>query len=80
MPEPREIVSASADKLQISTNIFDVSNPAAPRQIGLLRDHGAIQTTETIHAVSAHGRKVLVETPAKFFGLDANRPITPTPQ
>ncbi|HEX7857675.1 MAG TPA: hypothetical protein VF503_28700 [Sphingobium sp.] len=40
--------------------VIDVSDPRAPRQVGLLRDHGAIQTTETIHAVSAPGRKVLV--------------------
>jgi len=36
---------------------------------------------QTFSGVSADvRRKVLVETPAKFFGLDANRPITPTPQ
>lgn len=49
-----------ADDPRSGVAVIDVSNPAAPRQVGLLRDHGAIQTTETIHAVSAHGRKVLV--------------------
>jgi hypothetical protein len=39
--------------------VLDVSNPRNPRQVGLLRGRGAIYATETMHAVSAPGRKVL---------------------
>jgi hypothetical protein len=39
--------------------VIDVSDPSAPRQVGLLRDKGVFNATETMHAVSAPGRKVL---------------------
>jgi hypothetical protein len=39
--------------------VIDVSNPRAPKQVGLLRERGALYATETMHAVSAPGRKVL---------------------
>lgn len=39
--------------------VIDVSDPRAPKQVGLLRDRGAYNATETMHAVSAPGRKVL---------------------
>lgn len=39
--------------------VIDVSDPANPRQVGLLRDPGAIWTVETIAAVDAPGRKIL---------------------
>jgi len=39
--------------------VIDVSDPRAPKQVGLLRDKGSLYATETMHAVSAPGRKVL---------------------
>ncbi len=40
--------------------VVDVSNPAQPRQVGLLRGRGSLYASETLHAVTASGRKVLV--------------------
>ncbi|MBU6267611.1 MAG: hypothetical protein KGN34_08730 [Sphingomonadales bacterium] len=40
--------------------VIDVRNPRAPRQVGLLRDRGSLYASETLHAVTAGGRKVLV--------------------
>ena len=40
--------------------VINVSDPENPRIVKLLRDRGAIQATETIHAVAAKDRKVLV--------------------
>lgn len=39
--------------------VIDVSDPQAPRQVGLLRDRGALYASETLHAVMAPGRDVL---------------------
>ncbi|MCE7796492.1 hypothetical protein LWE61_07940 [Sphingobium sufflavum] len=39
--------------------VLDVSNPAAPKQVGLLRDRGSLYASETLHAVAAPGHKVL---------------------
>jgi hypothetical protein len=39
--------------------VIDVSSPAEPKQVGLLRDRGAIWTVEAIAAVAAPDRKVL---------------------
>lgn len=49
-----------ADKSQSGVAVLDVSNPRRPRQAALLRDRDALYATETMHAVSAPGRKVLV--------------------
>ena len=40
--------------------VIDVRDPQAPRQVGLLRDRGALYASETLHAVTAGARKVLV--------------------
>lgn len=40
--------------------VIDVSDPSNPRAVRLLRDRGSIAAAETMHAVSAPGRKVLV--------------------
>ncbi len=48
-----------ADPAQQGVAVLDVSNPRRPRQVGLLRDRGAIFATETMHAVAAPGRAVL---------------------
>jgi hypothetical protein len=48
-----------ADKSLLGVAVLDVSNPRQPRQVGLLRERGAIYATETMHAFSAPGRKVL---------------------
>ncbi|HEX7873656.1 MAG TPA: hypothetical protein VF475_12135 [Sphingobium sp.] len=39
--------------------VIDVSNPAAPKKVGLLRERGALYASETLAAVDALGRKVL---------------------
>lgn len=39
--------------------VIDVSNPASPRLVRYLLDKGAIDATETLHAVSAKGRAIL---------------------
>ncbi len=51
---------AGADESKNGVAVLDVRNPARPRQVGLLRERGAIYATETMHAVAAPGRKVLV--------------------
>ncbi len=49
-----------ADKSLNGVAVLDVSKPRNPKQVGLLRERGALFATETMHAVSAPGRKVLV--------------------
>ena len=39
--------------------VIDVRDPSKPRQVGLLRERGALRTVETIDAVDAGSRKVL---------------------
>jgi hypothetical protein len=39
--------------------VIDVSDPRAPKQVGLLREGGALYASETLHAVAAPGRSVL---------------------
>jgi hypothetical protein len=41
------------------TAVIDVSDPAAPRLVRYLRDKGAIDATETLHAVALKGRAIL---------------------
>lgn len=48
-----------ADPSTFGVAVIDVSNPQAPDQVGLLRDRGSLYASETLHAVSASGRKVL---------------------
>lgn len=49
-----------ADPSTFGVAVIDVSDPQAPKQVGLLRDRGSLYASETLHAVSARGRKVLV--------------------
>ena len=39
--------------------VIDVRESRAPRQVGLLRTRGALYASETLHAVTAAGRKIL---------------------
>jgi hypothetical protein len=39
--------------------VIDVADARAPKQVGLLRDRGSLYASETLHAVTAPGRKVL---------------------
>lgn len=48
-----------AEPATFGVAVIDVSDPRAPRQVGLLRDRGSLYASETIHAVTARGRKVL---------------------
>jgi hypothetical protein len=50
---------AKASPSTFGVAVIDVSDPRAPRQVGLLRDRGSLYASETLHAVTAHGRKVL---------------------
>ena len=40
--------------------VIDVRDPRAPKPVRLLRDRGSIDAVETMHAIAAPGRKVLV--------------------
>lgn len=40
--------------------VIDVRDPRAPKPVGLLRDRGSIDASETMHAMEAPDRKVLV--------------------
>jgi hypothetical protein len=53
--------------------VIDVSNPRKPKQVGLLRDRGSLYASETIHAVTAQGRKVLA---AGSYGAKDNAAYT----
>ena len=48
-----------ADSSTFGVAVIDVSDPHSPKQVGLLRDRGSLYASETLHAVSAKGRKVL---------------------
>lgn len=50
----------SADPARLGVAVIDVRNPRKPRPVGVLREAGALNATETLHAVNAPGRKVLV--------------------
>ena len=49
-----------ADPSTFGVAVIDVSDPRNPQQVALLRDRGSLYASETLHAVSAKGRKVLV--------------------
>ena len=49
----------TTDPAAFGVAVIDVSNPAAPRQVKLLRDRGSLYASETLHAVEASDRKVL---------------------
>jgi hypothetical protein len=51
---------AGKDPAQEGVAVVDVSNPKAPKAVKLLRDKGSIHAAETISAISAPGREVLV--------------------
>jgi hypothetical protein len=53
------IGTAKGDPSLIGIAVIDVSDPRHPRTVKLLRDRGSIAAVETMHAVSAPGRKVL---------------------
>ncbi len=43
--------------------VIDVSDPRAPRHVRTLRDRGALGASESLHAIAARDRKVLVAGP-----------------
>jgi hypothetical protein len=51
--------AAKAAPSTFGVAVIDVSDPRAPHLVGLLRDRGSLYASETIHAVTAPGRKVL---------------------
>ncbi|MBB5685358.1 LVIVD repeat-containing protein [Sphingobium boeckii] len=51
--------TAKGDPLLTGVAVIDVSDPAHPKTVKLLRDQGSIAALETMHAISAPGRKVL---------------------
>lgn len=50
----------AADGSKAGVAIIDVGDPRSPMPLGVLRDPGAINSVETMHAVAAPDRKVLV--------------------
>ncbi|MBB5685949.1 LVIVD repeat-containing protein [Sphingobium boeckii] len=59
-PNMLGVFGVKADPASFGVAVIDVSDPRAPRQVGLLRDRGSLYASETLHAVEARGRKVLV--------------------
>lgn len=57
---PQISLGATLDPAKEGVAVIDVSDPRKPRDVRLLRTPGSIRTAETIHAVTAPGRKVLV--------------------
>jgi hypothetical protein len=49
-----------SDPSTFGVAVIDVSNPRAPKQVKVLQERGALYAAETMHAVDAPGRKVLV--------------------
>jgi hypothetical protein len=47
-------------------NVIDVRDPRAPKVVGFLTEKGAIGAGETIHAITAPGRKLLA---ASVYGV-----------
>lgn len=58
LPSIGENKAANGSKAGVA--VIDVSDPRAPKPVRVLRDRGAINAVETMHAVAAPGRKVLV--------------------
>ena len=54
------LTSKAADPSKAGVAVIDVSDPRHPKPVRLLRDRGAIHAAETMHAVVARDRKVLV--------------------
>ena len=50
----------AADGSKAGVAIIDVSDPRSPKPLGVLRDPGAINAVETMHAIQTPHRKVLV--------------------
>jgi hypothetical protein len=57
---PGLIQGPKTDPATAGVAVIDVSDPAAPKLVRLLRDHGSLNSVETMHAVTARDRKVLV--------------------
>lgn len=53
------IWGAKAPLASFGVAVIDVRDPRAPKQVGLLRDRGSLYASETMHAISASGRKLL---------------------
>lgn len=53
------LATSKGDPQLTGVAVIDVSDPAHPKTVTLLRDKGSIAALETMHAVSAPGRKVL---------------------
>lgn len=56
---PQINLGGTLDPEKLGVAVIDVSDPANPRDIKLLRTPASIRTAETIHAVSTPGRKLL---------------------
>ncbi len=59
-PQAANSTSTAYLKEPAGVAVIDVSNPAAPRSVKLLRDRGSIDASETLHAIEAGGRRILV--------------------
>ena len=54
------LTSKAADPAKAGVAVIDVSDPRHPKAVQVLRDRGAMNAAETIHAMAAQDRKVLV--------------------
>jgi len=59
-PQAANSTSATYLREPAGVAVLDVADPAAPHPVRLLRDRGSIDSSETIHAMEAGGRRVLV--------------------
>jgi LVIVD repeat len=50
----------NSDPAVFGVAVIDVRNPKSPKNVGLLRGRGSLYASETLHAVEAEGRKILV--------------------
>jgi hypothetical protein len=54
------LTSKAADPAKAGVAVIDVSDPRNPKPVRVLREQGALNAAETMHAVEAPDRKVLV--------------------
>lgn len=59
-PQAANSTSAAYLKEPAGVAVIDVSNPLKPTPVKLLRDRGSIDASETLHALAAGNRKILV--------------------
>ena len=62
----------AADPAKAGVAVIDVSDPHAPKPVRILRDPGAISAGETMHAMAAPDRKILVA--GNYYAKKSDKP------